>query len=573
MGSSPTIAKSRYEDVSAPKATGATYTPPRLAEFVAKQLRNAAGPALGASSQPLRLLDPAVGHGELLYQLLRQLEGITRPVEVWGFDTNAEASGEALRRLQARFPRHEYQLREGDFLDAVVGAGKGDQTLFSDAGTLPDFDLIIANPPYVRTQVLGAGSAQMLSRHFGLTGRVDLYHAFLRALSRVLSYDGLAAVIVSNRFMTTRAGVGIRSELRTQFSVSHVWDLGDTKLFDAAVLPAVLLFGRKGGDSKATDETGFTSIYEVHGQTANGAQGAADPIEALEQSGPVKLPDGRIFHIEHGTLSADGDPGALWRLQTTETDNWLQCVERHAWATFGAIGKIRVGVKTCADAVFIRDDWHTLPEGPPELLRPLTTHHIGSMYRPRSVELASHILYPHHCINGRRAAVDLDSFPLSRAYLSQHRQVLERRSYVIDAGRRWFEIWVPQDPDAWALPKLVFRDISSEPCFWLDFAGTVVNGDCYWLTSERGDEDELWLAAAVANSSFIATFYDRKFNNKLYAGRRRFITQYVEQFPIPNPKSSLGMELVAAARRMYVEPSTELLKQIDELVSKAFGLT
>ena len=77
-------------------------------------------------------------------------------------------------------------------------------------------------------------------------------------------------------------------------------------------------------------------------------------------------------------------------------------------------------------------------------------------------------------------------------------------------------------------PKLVFRDISEQPTFWLDFEGSVVNGDCYWLTPEsQGSDDRLWLAAAVANSTFIESFYDHRFNNKLYAGRRRFITQYV----------------------------------------------
>lgn len=556
-----------------PKATGATYTPPRLAAFVATQLRHAAGQGLGSSSQPLRVLDPAVGHGELLNQLLTQLEGLARPIEVWGFDTDADACDEALRRLQARFPHHAYYLRDGDFLEAVVAARTGNETQLADARTLPDFDLIIANPPYVRTQVLGADAARTLATHFGLTGRVDLSHAFLRALSTMLSADGHAAVIVSNRFMTTRAGAGVRSELRTRFSVSHVWDLGDTKLFDAAVLPAILVFGRKSGGSEPAADAGFTSIYEVRTPTEPCVRGAADPIDAMEQAGPVRLPDGRVFHIQHGTLSADRDPGSLWRLQTTDTDAWLQCVAQHTWATFGAIGKIRVGVKTCADAVFIRDEWHSLPAGVPELLRPLTTHHVGAMYRSRSVDRPVQILYPHHAVNGRRSAVDLDAYPRSRAYLEQHRDTLERRSYLIAAGRRWFELWVPHDPDAWARPKLVFRDISSEPCFWLDFAGTVVNGDCYWLTSARGDEHELWLAAAVANSSFITTFYDRTFNNRLYAGRRRFITQYVQHFPIPNPASSIGLELVAAARRMYVEPSAGLLREIDTLVNRAFGLT
>lgn len=44
-------------------------------------------------------------------------------------------------------------------------------------------------------------------------------------------------------------------------------------------------------------------------------------------------------------------------------------------------------------------------------------------------------------------------------------------------------IWVPQDPRAWARPKLVFRDIAAEPAFWLELDPAVVNGDCYWLAA------------------------------------------------------------------------------------------
>jgi len=45
-----------------------------------------------------------------------------------------------------------------------------------------------------------------------------------------------------------------------------------------------------------------------------------------------------------------------------------------------------------------------------------------------------------------------------------------------NSGREWYEIWVPQDPAAWDQPKLVFRDISEEPMFWIDHDGAVVNG-------------------------------------------------------------------------------------------------
>ena len=188
----------------------------------------------------------------------------------------------------------------------------------------------------------------------------------------------------------------------------------------------------------------------------------------------------------------------------------------------------------------------------PELLKPLTTHHIACRFKSLISNQPIQILYPHEVIHGRRRAVDLSQYPNSQAYLESNRRVLEGRKYVIESGRKWYEIWVPQDPDAWNMPKLVFRDIAEEPTFWIDLDGSVVNGDCYWIVSKNQKQtDLLWLAAAVGNSTFIERFYDNCFNNKLYSGRRRFITQYVEKFPLPDPDSQHGKAIISEAKRVY----------------------
>ena len=133
---------------------------------------------------------------------------------------------------------------------------------------------------------------------------------------------------------------------------------------------------------------------------------------------------------------------------------------------------------------------------------------------------------------------------------------------------------MPQNPNAWPLPKLVFRDIAEKPTFWIDLDGSVVNGDCYWLVCQNPERtDFLWLAAAVGNSTFIERFYDYRFHNKLYAGRRRFVTQYVEQFPLPDPDKSIGKNIIVKAKQIYdCTPSPEaeqLQKELDIMVWKA----
>jgi hypothetical protein len=137
---------------------------------------------------------------------------------------------------------------------------------------------------------------------------------------------------------------------------------------------------------------------------------------------------------------------------------------------------------------------------------------------------------------------------------------------------------VPQDPAGWAQPKVVFPDIAEYPRFFLDRSGAIVNGDCYWISLQPG-QDPRWLLLllAVANSSFILKYYDTVFHNKLYSGRRRFMTQYVKAFPLPDLSSPSGHRLVTLVSEimsggLLEEPRTRQEKKIDALVWESFGL-
>jgi len=564
-------AKNRYSIVTEEKASGATYTPKVLSDFVARQIIEVAKTL--PNDRPVRLLDPAVGDGELLLSLLEQLDLSTRKrVEVCGFDTDLDALIVAEKRISNLYPNVSMLFDHHNFLEFVLKEFGGGETedLFRTS-VHEKYDLVIANPPYVRTQIMGAAQARQLSEQFGLTGRVDLYYAFILGMAKVLKPKGIAGIIVSNRFMTTKSGAAVRRALIESFNIQHVWDLGDTKVFDAAVLPAVLLVEGKNGYKREVPD--FTSIYET---TESTTVKSVNVINALSMNGIVQTDNGRRFQVQHGKLNTGSSSDGVWRIATEAVDTWLATVNDHAWGTFRDIGKIRVGVKTCADKIFIRDDWDGFQERP-ELLKPLTTHHIARRFKASTSDRPKEILYPHEVVQGKRQTVNLSRYPFSKAYLEDHKEKLAGRKYVVDAGRNWYEIWVAQDPGLWNKPKLVFRDISEKPTFWVDLGGSIVNGDCYWLTCQNSNKDDLlWLAAAVANSTFIEQFYDYRFNNKLYAGRRRFITQYVEKFPLPNPASEIGKAIINKARQTYKcipsQKAEELEKELDLMVWESFSL-
>ena len=146
---------------------------------------------------------------------------------------------------------------------------------------------------------------------------------------------------------------------------------------------------------------------------------------------------------------------------------------------------------------------------------------------------------------------------------------------MTDSGRKWYEIWVPQNPKDWKRDKIVYPDITESPRFFLDATGAIVNGDCYWITlSEQVKPDWLLLMLAVANSTFITRYYDAVYHNKLYSGRRRFMTQYVSGFPLPSLEAPCSKRIVRLVSRLVREgkASDTTEKEINGLVWEAFGL-
>jgi len=567
---------------------GAHYTPPALARLLADKIIEYMGPPVAGR---VRVLDPACGDGKLLQAAMEALR--RRGVEgsrVVGVEADASALAEARKTLTGHGD-DVVELIAGDFLHLAVGF-QPQRDLWPDpapeGGLHGDFDVVIANPPYVRTQVLGAARAQQLARQFELSGRIDLSHVFIQAMTLALRAGGILGIITSNRFMSTLAGKAIRAFVSTNIELLELIDLGDTKLFEAAVLPAVLLGRRR--DHRPSSSRCVVPFARVYSQLRT----APDKVSLMPRSGTVvealaagdegiiRVSDG-TYDITRGFLSITPGSDDVWALLSPRESDLVARLQEKSCGTIGDVAHVRVGIKTTADDVFIRKDWASLPtEKRPEseLLRPLLSHEDACRWAmQRQHRPLGQVLYPHFVSGGAKRVADLKCYPRTLAYLEDFRSRLEARRYVVEAGRKWYEVWVPQDPGAWQSPKLVFPDISPEPRFFLVEEDYVVNGNCYWLMLRpEASEDLLYLILAVANSTLMTRFHDAAFGNKLYAGRRRYITQYVAKYPLPDDHTKVARHIVLLARKVVTlartgntEQAGQIEQAIDALVHEAYG--
>ena len=547
----------RYKNESKEKSNGIIYTPIEMADFLALEMIKFSKFDL-KNAKEVNILDPAIGKGELILSMVSKILAINSDIliNIDGYETDATVAAKTEHFIRKQFPSANVSIIARDFLEAIDNIDK-------------KYNYIIANPPYIRTQILGASKAQEISNKMNLSGKIDIYYAFLLYMKKILSDDGISGYITSNKFFTIKSGSCVRDFMIGNYKIHSIVDFGDTKLFDASVLPCIIVFSN--GRTTNPEEVNFTSIYESKNSTSPSSS-IVSIFDSINKEGLYSLEDGRVFDYCQGHLH-DVSKGALWVIASKERKKWLTTVESNTWLHLSDIGKIRVGIKTTADNVFIGNDW-TGEKAKIELLRPLITHRDAGQIVAKGKSTWK-VLYTHTTVDGKKVAYDIDDYPESKSYLEQHYEQLAGRNYVIKAKRNWYEIWVPQNPDSWKNRKIVFRDISEKPEFWLDETGAIVNGDCYWIDIDSSVfEDTIYLALAVVNSSFIEKYYDAKFNTKLYSGKRRYMTQYVEQFPIPNPNTDEAREAINLVKKIIAGCSeaetTRYMNSINKLTEQMF---
>ncbi|HEL2326962.1 TPA: Eco57I restriction-modification methylase domain-containing protein, partial [Streptococcus suis] len=241
--------------VNSLKKNGVIYTPIELGKYMARKMFCAYNSTF-SEDMTYSILDPSCGTGDLLEAAVLVAKELGIRVRVIGFDVDEIALEKAKERFKVL--KIESDFFFDDFLKFSLDK-KFDGPLFNDESHTYDF--IISNPPYIRTQHLGEEYSKQLSKNFGLTGKIDIYQAFYAAFPSFMHSETVMSVITSNKFISNKTGKSLRNLLHKTFMIEEIIDLGDTKVFDAAVLPAIVI-GKLCSDTQTNAP--FYSVYETN---------------------------------------------------------------------------------------------------------------------------------------------------------------------------------------------------------------------------------------------------------------------------------------------------------------------
>jgi hypothetical protein len=385
----------------------------------------------------------------------------------------------------------------------------GDLNLGHELAATPQrggFDIIVANPPYVRQELIKSQKPILRKRFprvFG--GAADLFIYFFARANELLRSGGVAAFISSNKWLRAGYGEQLRQHILDEQKTLVVADFGDLPVFqDVAILTAITIWKKH---PRGLSDTTYVKVADLEKCYADGI---FTHFKSLAQIVPA---------------SQFGEGKA--RLSTAAAADLRSRMEKSGQRLISFLkGGIINGVKTGLNDAFeinaeVRE--RLIGEDPKssELIKPLV---VGDDVRRYELHRRDFfLLYV-------KWDTDIKKFPAILKWLAKFRPELESRDSTKSGGPcPWFALSRPR-PEARILfesPKILFPVIGKSSRFVMDENQTFGNDKVFMLPTDD------WFLLGVLNST-CTTMYLREICSQLLGGVIEFRDQYLETLPIPN---------------------------------------
>lgn len=419
----------------------------------------------------------------------------------------------AARRRLARdggLPTFDYAVH---FADVMAGGG---------------FDLVVGNPPWVRSEALPPVLRRRLAERYrwfrpaagrGYQNYPDLAVAFVERGLELTRDGGVTALLIPAKLRHAGYASTLRHALATTTTLHAVADMppADAKAFEATVYPMALV----------TRKARPTDGQQVHTTLDMSVPGVAQA--SLEGDGPWMLA-GDVVSRAAERLARECQPFR---------ERW-QC---------------RLGVKTGADDVFLT----TEPDIEPQLMRRAVR---GRDIKPGQVTSGRWIRWPCDAAGDPLRTLP----PRAAAYFKSQRDRLTRRADYRD-GPPWILF---RTRAALGAHRVVWPDLARRleaVALTSPGAATLIPlNTCYVLVT--ADARTAQVVAALLNSTWIRALATMR-SPLAASGFRRFNARVIEDLPLPPG----ALEDTVLGRLATASRSAEGLAAIDERVAALFALT
>nr|AKN36787.1 Putative type IIS restriction /modification enzyme, N-terminal half [Vibrio sp. FF_307] len=386
------------------KEKGEVFTNPQIVSFMLKT----SGVTNALNSKSTRILEPSCGQGEFVIEIAKLLVANLADTQehysvdfikslVQAFDISAENIAIAKQKtsevlMQVLTDNEAYSIVESWFYHSDF--------LLTDFSTY--FSHVIGNPPYVRIENIPPSLLSAYrSRYQTMKERADLYIAFYQKCLELLEAKGVLSFICTDRWTKNSYGSSLRRFISANYQLDLYVDLYGQSAFQSDVLtyPAITQLSRQKHNS-----TKILHNPEIDSDLSDTVYSVLTGQEKCSN----KLTERRDII----------DAEKPWLFGCADELNLIKRLEKD-FPTMEDVGcKVYIGAATGNNKVYIVGDDAVLE---PSRKVPLVT---ATDIRTGTLIPSGKFMVNTYDKNG---VVELKYFPMLEEYLTQFREVLQKR--------------------------------------------------------------------------------------------------------------------------------------------------
>jgi len=384
---------------------------------------------------------------------------------------------------------------------------------FSIDNNFKGFDIIVGNPPYVRSKHLSKDSKKLMNNWtVSKSGNADLYIVFFEIGLKYLKSNGILGYITINTFKRSVNARKLREYLKDNKIMLSIVDFGNHQIFN----------------KKST----YTALVFIENRVSD--------VVCYEKVEPQKLLTNRRIYTEINYSLLDTNKG--WMLNQKDILENIRKIER-CGKSLGDTYLIKNGLATLSNDIFIfkpiKEDtnYYYHADGFKiennicrDIIKP------NKLKNENEIEkLKEKIIFPYYKDNIKKEVLEEEYFkknyPYAYAYLLSHKVKLENR----DKGKKnkkykWFEFGRTQAiSDRGA--KLLFPYMSGKPYFVYTNQDDLLFYAGYAIFLENKSQREIEILKVILKSEVF--WYYIKHTSKPYSGNFYALAKnYVKDFGI-----------------------------------------
>lgn len=399
-------------------------------------------------------------------------------------------------------------------------------------GLSPLFDVIVGNPPYVKTEEMKQKTLEEFNYYKANYStshkQFDKYFAFLERALSAASECGSIGFVIPNKWMTIESAVKLRSLLSNGEYVADIVDFGNENLFTGKSAYVCMLILKKGGSKSF----GYRNIHSQ-----------ADFEAAPNAAGFI-----------HTSTTLAGTNGGAWVLPADNNEAKVLTQLMKSSTRLEKLVDVRNGIQTSKNNVFVIidfiDNGTTLQfkkagvvwEIEKNITRPYVEDSGAGVRSYCTVIANARVIFPYESIAGAPPTVisiaDMQAqFPLALAYFSHYKTVLSTRKVAPPPPQGIFYAFGRHQAldTVFTCPKIVYSVNQTGGKYGFDTTGVAVAsggtaGEVMLLNPKEGYALEFFLG--LLNQRAIE-FFLRKRGSPFRGGYYSRGTAVMADVPIP----------------------------------------